>query len=160
LTPLRLIRGGSHRIHGQNPSPVPGRVRSDRGAQQISLTADPRHPDANGLHFNPDDSVHAFVCDGGVAVLFRHDQETEKRLIDLLRIYAVSPLDVMAEEGVEYRRGNEEGIRNDSLKVDALAQSRSLGIAPRAAGPLPCTNKMFMALNRKARSTIAPGGSP
>lgn len=84
----------------------------------------------NVIHLNPDDGVHAFLFDYGVCVLFRYDYESEKRLIDLLRKYAVNPLETVVEEELEYRHGSETGIRirNDLVEVDDVGELTCLSL--------------------------------
>ncbi|MDR2548671.1 MAG: RMD1 family protein [Desulfobulbus sp.] len=87
-------------------------------------------PMRNVIRLAPDGGAHAFIFDYGVAVLFRYDDEAEKRLVDLLRKYAVAPLASMVEEELEYRRSTEAGIRirNDVIELDDLAELTCLSL--------------------------------
>ena len=84
----------------------------------------------NVIVLHPDDGVHAFLFDYGVCVLFRYDYEAEKRLLDLLRKYAVNLLEPFVEEELEYRLGSEAGIRirNDLIEVDDLSELTLLSL--------------------------------
>ena len=79
----------------------------------------------------PDVGVHAFLFDYGVCVLFQYDYESEKRLIDQLRTYAVNPLAALVEEELEFEKTAEEGIRirNDLIGVDDVSELTLLSLS-------------------------------
>jgi uncharacterized Rmd1/YagE family protein len=85
----------------------------------------------NVIHLSPDDDIHAFLFDYGVCVFFQYDYESEKRLIDLVRKYAVNPLESTIEEELEYRLCSEPGIRvrNDLIEIDDGAVLTCLSLA-------------------------------
>jgi len=84
----------------------------------------------NVIALSPDEGVRAFLFDYGVCVLFQYDYESEKRLIDQVRKYAINPLDTMVEEELEYQKSSEGGIRirNDLIEVDDLSQLTCLSL--------------------------------
>lgn len=85
----------------------------------------------NVIVLAPDEGVHAFLFDYGVCVLFQYDYESEKRLIDQLRTYAVNPLAALVEEELEFEKTAEEGIRirNDLIGVDDVSELTLLSLS-------------------------------
>ncbi len=85
----------------------------------------------NVIVLAPDEGVHAFLFDYGVCVLFQYDYESEKRLIDQLRTYAVNPLAALVEEELEFEKTVDEGIRirNDLIGVDDVSELTLLSLS-------------------------------
>lgn len=85
----------------------------------------------NVIVLAPDDGIHAFLFDYGVCVLFQYDYESEKRLIDQLRKYAVNPLTALVEEELEFQKTADEGIRirNDLIGIDDVSELTLLSLS-------------------------------
>jgi uncharacterized Rmd1/YagE family protein len=84
----------------------------------------------NVITLTPDEGVFAFIFDYGICVLCRYDYESEKRLIDLLRKYAVNPLEPLIEEELAYQKSVEAGIRirHDLIDIDDVSDLACLSL--------------------------------
>lgn len=85
----------------------------------------------NVITLKPDEGIYAFLFDYGVCVFLQYDYESEKRLIDLVRKYAVNPLETIVDEELECRFSTEGGIRirNDLIEIDDVSELTCLSLS-------------------------------
>jgi uncharacterized Rmd1/YagE family protein len=83
------------------------------------------------ISLTPEGGKRAFVFDYGVCVLFEYDYESEKRLLDQLRKFAINPRGNYVEEELNYQLCGEQGIkiRHDWIEIDNLSELSCLALS-------------------------------